>query len=423
MGILGFDRQSFEAALKQYLSPTTPIRSAEFLRGRDKRLEEIRRSLVQPGRQIFIYGERGVGKTSVAQTAAFEHQSSSQNPILLGCDPSSGFYRIAQDLANRLLAADPAILKITNQKKVNAGWAPFLSLEAQQSIERGRIPEFRSINEAVGALGYIALRHSAEPIAVIDEFERIKDPAERMLFADFIKQIGDQSIPLKLIFCGVGTALDELLDSHHSCYRYLSTVQLDRLGYGPRLEIIDGARKALGLYLDDTTRYRIATISDGFPHYVHLITEKLLWRIFEDPRPLSAGEANHFALAIKDAAADVEAYLKAMYEKATLKYRNDYEEVLWAVADNHELKRRSTDIFDSYFRIMRRRVAAPLARDKFNQRMNSLKRSVLKANRQGWYEFNENILRGYVRLRAEEQGVPLDIDHPLLPRSISGEVA
>jgi uncharacterized protein len=75
MCIAGFDCLSFEKALKQTLSPTTPIRSAEFLRGRDKKLEDIRRAVIQPGRHIFIYGDRGVGKTSLAQTAAFEHQS------------------------------------------------------------------------------------------------------------------------------------------------------------------------------------------------------------------------------------------------------------------------------------------------------------------------------------------------------------
>ena len=67
MSIAGFDRRSFEKALKQTLSPTTPIRSAEFLRGRDKKLEDIRRAVIQPGRHIFIYGDRGVGKTSTTR--------------------------------------------------------------------------------------------------------------------------------------------------------------------------------------------------------------------------------------------------------------------------------------------------------------------------------------------------------------------
>ena len=41
---------------------------------------------------------------------------------------------------------------------------------------------------------------------------------------------------------------------------------------------------------------------------------------------------------------------------------------------------------------------------------------ILKANRAGWYEFTENIVRGYVRLRAQEKGIELEVDHQLLGR-------
>ena len=41
------------------------------------------RPLLQlPGKHIFIYGDRGVGKTSLAQTAAFLQQSADSSPIL-----------------------------------------------------------------------------------------------------------------------------------------------------------------------------------------------------------------------------------------------------------------------------------------------------------------------------------------------------
>src|SRR5260370_13478433 len=146
MSIADFDRLSFEKALKQTLSPTTPIRSAEFLRGRDKKLEDIRRAVIQPGRHIFIYGDRGVGKTSLAQTAAFEHQSAEQSPILL---PSSGFYRILGDLPSKLLAIDPTATKVTTSSKKSAGYSPILSADAQHSVESGQIPACKSINEAV----------------------------------------------------------------------------------------------------------------------------------------------------------------------------------------------------------------------------------------------------------------------------------
>jgi ABC-type molybdenum transport system ATPase subunit/photorepair protein PhrA len=74
MAIRAITRDAFVRLLPQLLTPTTPIRSAEFLRGRDKILEDIRRAFIQPGRHVFIHGDRGVGKTSLAQTAALEHQ-------------------------------------------------------------------------------------------------------------------------------------------------------------------------------------------------------------------------------------------------------------------------------------------------------------------------------------------------------------
>ncbi len=431
MALEGFSQVSFEQVLRSRLSATEPIRTAEFLRGRDLKLEDIRRALVANGRHIFIYGDRGVGKTSLAQTAAFEQQSSDEEPVLLACDTDSGFYRIAHDLASALIQTDPTIAKRTSSKKVGFSFRSLLSGEVQDAIERGAIPEMRSINEAVSVVNFAARCHSRAPVVVIDEFERIRSETDRMLFADFIKQIGDQGVPLKLIFCGVGSSLSDLLDAHHSCYRYLAAVELDRLGYDGRLAIIDDTRNALRLDMDDTTRYRIAKISDGFPHFVHLICEKLCWEVFQDTQIVNRVQPGHFTGAIEAAVRDIEQHLKTAYEKAIRKYNDDYEEILWAVADDKELSRRSTDIFTSYKRIMEVRKATPgnrepLTRERFNQRMNALKQEgcgrILKANRAGWYEFAENIVRGYVRLRAQDKGVELEVDHQLLGRRFGPEL-
>jgi uncharacterized protein len=448
MAIKHFNRERFERELKLTLSPTTPIRSPSQLRGREKLLEDIRRALVQPGRHIFIHGDRGVGKTSLAQTAGLEHQSNDRSLIFLGCDNASTFYKVAQNIARRLAPGenDPTVSKVTRSGKLGIGFK-ILTGEAQQTVERGGIPSFGSIDDAITVINYLASQRPDPPVIVIDEFDRIRDPADRMLFADFIKQVGDQSVPVKLVFCGIGTSLDELLDAHHSCYRYLTAVPLERLGYQPRLEIIRSAAEAFGLVMEETSQYRIAMISDGFPHYVHLLTEKLLWEVFVDPKEIATTEPRHYSAAVAAAVVDIEPHLKAMYEKASQKYKADYEHVLWAVADDHELQRRSTDIYDSYLRIVQRmpsqraeplaleqqaeppgpeQKTEPLAREAFNQRMNSLKRpahaEILRANRQGWYRFKEAVVRGYVRLRAEDRGVELGRDHPLDgrdPRSLA----
>ena len=263
-----------------------------------------------------------------------------------------------------------------------------------------------------------ATHHSKQPVIVIDEFERLKNDGERALFADLIKQTGDQAMPFKLIFCGVASSLSELLDAHHSCYRYLVTTELERLPPTPRFEIINGAANAVGVEIEPSSLFRISAISDGFPHYIHLITEKLLWEIFVDENTIRVSRPAHYLAAIRASVLDIEAKLRQTYEKATQKYveQDQYEAVLWAVADHHELNRRSADIFELYTHITSRlQTIKPLPRDKFAQRINSLKRpthgSILKGSRQGWYEFSEPVMRGYVRLRAEERGVQLGADH------------
>lgn len=143
--------------------------------------------------------------------------------------------------------------------------------------------------------------------------------------------------------------------------------------------------------------------------------------MFTAEENLKRVRAIDFTAAITNAVLDIEARLRGLYEKATKKYNNDYEEVLWAVADDPLLSRRSSEIFSSYLRVCNvHGNDNSLSREKFNQRMNALKQpsagAILIATRTGWYSFNENMVRGYVRLRAEQQGVELEPDHPLLGR-------
>jgi hypothetical protein len=76
-----------------------------------------------------------------------------------------------------------------------------------------------------------------------------------------------------------------------------------------------------------------------------------------------------------------------------------------------------SEIYDeSYLRIMTARPGRKvLSKEQFYARMNALKTSrhgdILVAKGAGWYEFRENVVRGYVRLRAEGNGIILGRDH------------
>ncbi|MEQ9151060.1 MAG: hypothetical protein RLO06_06170, partial [Parvibaculum sp.] len=68
--------------------PSQPVKERELLYGRDRQVERTLESLDTPGRSVFMFGERGVGKTSLAQTSAYLFNSSDSDPILISCHPT-----------------------------------------------------------------------------------------------------------------------------------------------------------------------------------------------------------------------------------------------------------------------------------------------------------------------------------------------
>lgn len=75
MAIGNVDEDEFVQILQRHLRPSSPVDSFEHLYGRERQLEQIQQAMFSPGRHVFIYGDRGVGKTSLARTAAFQHNT------------------------------------------------------------------------------------------------------------------------------------------------------------------------------------------------------------------------------------------------------------------------------------------------------------------------------------------------------------
>jgi hypothetical protein len=422
----GEDREAFALVLHANISPASPIQSQEHLYGREKQIQQIGQALYAPGRSIFIYGDRGVGKTSLAQTVAYLHQSAGYHPVLAACSPSATFTGVMGHVVAALHG--PKQREDTSSTRAKL-ILPVKSLPVGIEVERTRKPgegvahEFTfDLNSTVERLLQIAdARKGKNTVVVLDEFDRITSEVERTHFADFIKQIGDQQVPIRFVFCGVSDSMQKLLGAHESCYRYLEGVELQRLSWEARFEIIENAANALGVIVDDRPRHRIAAISDGFPHYVHLISEKLFWQMFNDPAPCSVPSIDHYREAVSEAVMGIEQHLKTTYDCAISTDTPDYEQLLWAMADHRDFFRSSESVYDSYVQlfggVLGTDEVPTLDRGTVTARLNALKKSsrasILSAvsNRRGWYQFTESIMRGYVRLRAEEQDVELAQDY------------
>ena len=276
----------------------------------------------------------------MAQTCAYS-LSGGAEPVLIGCDETSTFATIIREVFDQISGQHPGFEKKITEKGLS--FSRFgLGGEGKWTLEEGRPTDPNSVNEAVRLVRFIAESLGIRLVVVVDEFDLIALASEQRVFTNFLKQVSDQHVDAVIIVCGIGDSVEALMDAHGSADRYFHTVGLKQLPWEARFEIAEIAAATLGINIDRDTVIRIARISGGFPHYVLFICEKLFWRVYEARNDGNVTPAL-FGSAMHDAAAAMDMKLRKPYEDATQKYRDDYETVLLAVPDGHELRRRSSD--------------------------------------------------------------------------------
>lgn len=142
----------FGTILGTVISPSRPLQSEEYLRGRAEQLSGIKKALYQPGRHALIHGFRGVGKSSLAQTAAYA-LSVGGDPILVSCDSHSTLASVIRDVCNEALNKNPSIEK--KVKEASAGFTIFgFNASGKRSTQETAISEAGTVNEMVRSIKY-----------------------------------------------------------------------------------------------------------------------------------------------------------------------------------------------------------------------------------------------------------------------------
>lgn len=243
----------------EVFSPSAPVSRRDLFAGRAQQMEDLVDTIYERGQHAVIYGERGVGKTSLASVMTLVYDGhETQLGIRINCDSSDTYSHIWQKVFEQVFY-DVRSLPIEFPDQL------------VRSLEELRAKEDLFPNDV--RRGLTELAAIKESVIFVDEFDTLKSQEASRLFADTIKMLSDQLVPATIVLIGVADDLDELIDEHASVRRALVQIHMPRMSSDELAEIVNQGLELMNMKCEPSALDRITQLSQGFPHYTHLLAQ------------------------------------------------------------------------------------------------------------------------------------------------------
>lgn len=301
-------------------SPGAPIEKRDLFSGRLKQLQQVMGAINTRGQHVILFGERGVGKTSLATILKEIVSAGDVLAVKVNCDQQDDTF---------VKVWKKALSEIELEQEIEGmGFMP------GKKIEIFNLAELLTDSAGPDNVRRILQRLNKvrDLVVIFDEFDKFKDPKAQQLFADTIKNLSDNSIKSTLVVVGVADNVDGLIKEHASIDRALVQIQMPRMKTEELEEIIEKALKQLGMNMRPEGMDLIILISQGLPHYTHLLGQQSTIAAIKVGRKTVRDEdvQNGIVAAIENSQQSI----KSDYENATVSPRKDtlFRQVLLACA-------------------------------------------------------------------------------------------
>jgi energy-coupling factor transporter ATP-binding protein EcfA2 len=379
-------------SLGEVFTPSAPIADHELFAGRNNELFSLVEAMQSAGQHAVVYGERGVGKTSLARVAM--RVASYESGILavrVNCDGSDTYDSLWQ--------------KVLDEMQIRAAESPPDDRQWLQAAVEECAGLFSAIDLSPSTIR-LGLRKFSQhrPIALFfDEFNEVADSGAIALVSNTIKALSDHIEPITLCPVGVAEDLDALLEGHLSAVRAIVQISMPRMTRDELADIVNRGLERLDMSMEEDASRLVRVIPRGLPQYAHLLAQE------GARQALLAGRDD---ITRRDVMAGLEVGLSKLdrtltraYEDATYSPRKTrLKEVLLACAiaklgDTGDFS--PSDIRSPYSQIIGEEVNI----DRFNPQLTALAttRDILireGEDRRWRYRFRDPLMEPYVLLNG-----------------------
>lgn len=244
--------------LRSAFTPSQPITDRRMFSGRVEVLTTLIRSLEDQRVHVILYGERGIGKTSLVHVLTQAAEEARYIVVYCSCGASSSFDEIF-----RAVAADVPLL-------FHRGFAPTDDEAEKGGTLADLLPAGPLSPRLVADL--FAKLTGTRLLVVLDEFDVCESAEFRRNIAELIKNLSDRAIRTQLVIAGVAADLTELVEHIPSIRRNIFALQVPKMSAAEISQLVENGEEVSGVAFDKAAMDFIVFVANGSPYLASLLS-------------------------------------------------------------------------------------------------------------------------------------------------------
>jgi hypothetical protein len=249
---------SVRLKLRSAYTPSLPVSDRKRFAGRNNVLNAVIRALEDQRLHIIIYGDRGIGKTSMLHVLSQAAREARYIVVYVSCGEASNFNDTFRAVATEV----PSLY--------HSGVSPTDTEAGGKSTLADMLPEEPVTPRYMADL--FAKLVGTRVLVVLDEFDRVESSEFRRTIAELIKNLSDRAVRVQLVIAGVASDLTELFEYIPSIRRNVFALQIPKMEAAEVRHLVSAGEQTSGVAFEPAATDFVVFVAHGSPYLASLLS-------------------------------------------------------------------------------------------------------------------------------------------------------